>query len=93
MKISKTDIDKLSGTITKRLVDKKLLRLKTQRERLKEKIKNVMTDELKKEEELDKEVAALIEKNKDILGNESLDYHRVFNMIKVKLAKEKGIVL
>jgi hypothetical protein len=93
MKISKTDIDKLCENITRRLVDKKLLRLKTQRERLKEGIRKVITDELRKEEELDKEVAALIEKNKGVLGKETIDYQKMFHMIKVKLAKEKGVVL
>ncbi len=93
MKITRENIDKLSEHITRNLVDKRLVRLKAQRGKLKEKIKSVMLEELRKEDILDKEVAALIKKNTAQLGDDQIDYQKMFNLVKHKLAKERGIVL
>jgi hypothetical protein len=93
MRMPKAGIDKISELIIRGLIDKKLIILKAQREKVRERIKKVILDELKKEEEFDKEVEALIEKNIGLLKKESIDYTKMFNMVKAKLAKEKGFIL
>jgi hypothetical protein len=93
MRLTNENIEKVSDIIVQGLIEKKLIRLKAQRDKVKARVKKVITDELKKEEALDREVNALIEKNKGLIGKESLDHTKMFNMIKKKLAKEKGVVL
>ena len=93
MRLSKESIEKVSDLIVSALIEKKLITLKDQRGKLKARIIKVINDDLKKEEALDREVNALIEKNKGVLGDESIDHNMMFNMVKKKLAKEKGVVL
>ena len=75
------------------MIDRKLITLKTQRAATVNRIKKVILDERKIEEELDKEVEALIKKNISAVGKEAVDYNKMFSMIKSKLAKERGVVL
>ncbi len=91
--LSNEVISKVSELILRGLVEKRLITLKAQREKVKNSIKNAILKELKKEKALDKEVDALIEKNRKLVEGDSFDYDMMFNMVKVKLAKEKGIVL
>lgn len=93
MRLTENTIENITSLIVGALVDKRLVTLKAQRGAVTERIKRVIKEECKKEALLDKEVEALIEKNISVLGKDSIDYGRMFTMVKVKLAKEKGIVL
>ena len=93
MSLTALNIEKVSNLIINELIDKKLITLKDQRDKVRNRIMKVITDDQKNIEALDKEVRMLIEKNKGIADSGSIDYNKMFNIIKVKLAKEKGIVL
>ena len=58
-----------------------------------EKIAAVITADMMAEEALNKDVEKLLSAHADEIARENMDYRKVFDMTKQKLAKERGIVL
>ncbi len=93
MKLTKEQVEKLSDFILKRLEDRNLIILKTARERLLERINGIILDDLKTEDDLDREVEEILRTHSGAVDSSRVDYRKMFNMIKGKLARERGIVL
>ncbi len=93
MKLTKEQVEKLSAFILKRLEEKDLVVLKTTRERLLEKINNVILENLRQEDDLDREVEEILKAHSGAVDSNRVDYRKMFNMVKGKLARERGIVL
>jgi hypothetical protein len=56
-------------------------------------VRAVITEDLTAEEELDREVERLLEPHAARMDAEGADYRKMFNLLKQKLARERGIVL
>ncbi|MBI5643900.1 MAG: DUF507 family protein [Deltaproteobacteria bacterium] len=93
MKLAREQVEKLSGMILDGLVKKGLIVLKTDREAVLKKIVDVITADLKVEDDLEKEVETILSSHSGDMDSSRVDYRRMFNMIKQKLARERGIVL
>ena len=93
MRLSDRCLERVSELVVRGLIEEKLIKLKSQRESVKRRIKKVFTDEMKIEEDLDREAAALLKKNMGSTGGETIDYDHMLKMVRTKLAKQKGIVL
>lgn len=61
--------------------------------RLREKIKNLFLDNLKKEEQIDREVKQIMASYSSQIERGEVDSRKIFAMIKSKVAKEKGFIL
>jgi hypothetical protein len=59
----------------------------------KEKIINIITEELKIEDQLNEDVKEILSQHGDKLMRHEVDYFEMFKMVKAKLAKERNIVL
>lgn len=93
MRLSKDHIDKISSLILKNLKEKGLAVFKVAEENIPERIKEVITNNLREEDELDREVEKILEAHSREMKNQGVDYRRMFNMVKTKLARERKFVL
>ena len=93
MKLTIEQVEKITELILRDLVENKLITLKADEAvRLKRMVEIVLKD-LRAEDELDREVEGMINTHSDEIDSEQIDYRRMFNMVKHKLARERGITL
>lgn len=93
MKLTKEQVEKLSAFIVKRLEEKNLIVLKTTEEKLLEKINGIILENLRQEDDLDREVEEILKAHSGAVDSSRVDYRKMFNMVKGKLARERGIVI
>lgn len=93
MKLAPEQIETIATLILKRLADKKLIIFKADEDKVHSRVVRAITDNLKDEDDLDREIESLIEGQSGTEDAEGVDRRRVFNMIKHKLARERDIIL
>ena len=91
MRIPPKVIDKISDEIFKRLEADGDVEYGEAREDVFEKIKDMIFEDVKREDELDSEVREIIEKN--IAKFEGIPPHRMFSHIKRQLVKERNLII
>jgi uncharacterized protein len=93
MRIPKELTELLAKKIVKSLIDKDLIVWEETPEKLQSVINEIMTEDLMVEDHLNEEVKALLESKTDEYERDMMDYGRVFQMVKSKLVRERGIIL
>jgi hypothetical protein len=93
MRITKTQIDKISGLILQRLKDKDLIVFKTDEAVVLERVITAILDDMKAEDELDREVEGMLKAHTEEIEAGRIDYRRMFSMIKGKLVRERGLTI
>ncbi len=93
MRLSKEQIEKIARLILENLKKKELILFKASEDVVLERIIEIITADIKKEDELDKEVERILSQHTGEIESGRIDYRKMFNMIKHKLARERGIVL
>ncbi len=93
MKLTMEQVGKLSGFILERLKAKELLTFKTSEEKILERINEIILNNLRAEDDLDREVEEILKTHSGAVDSSKVDYRKMFNMIKNKLAREREIVL
>ena len=93
MRITIEQVEKISRRILNNLKEKKLLVIKTPEDGVLKKIESVFLGDLRAEEALDREVEKIIDSHSLEMEGQQIDYRRMFNMVKGKLARERGIVI
>jgi hypothetical protein len=93
MKLSKEQAEKITGIILARLKEKDLIVFKADEETVLKKMEDAFIADLKAEDSLDREVEQILSTHAAAIDSQRLDYRKMFNMIKSKLARERGIVL
>lgn len=92
MRLNKNQIEHLASVILRNLGKEGKIIIED-KSRLLEEVTNALLDEFQKEDRLDQEVRELLSKHMDKIRKENIEYQQVFKAIKIKLAREKGIVL
>ena len=93
MKIREEDLQRVCKTILSRWKEKGMIRPKAAEEVLLEKMIGEVMKDFRREEALDREVEALMEKHSREMSQSQASSHVLFQKIKDRLAKERGIVL
>ena len=93
MRLSKEQIEKICRLILDNLKKKGLVSLKVSEQAVVERMIEIFTADIKKEDDLDREVERILSQHSGQIESGRIDYRKMFNMIKHKLAKERGIVL
>lgn len=75
------------------LVDKKLIVLKGDEEKVLKRMTDAFMANLQEEADLDSEVESLIEEHTKGMDTDGLDYRKMFGMIKNKLVRERDIII
>ena len=95
MKIKDKNIEQIVSLVLNGLKSKQLIKFKTEESKVHSFLITAMQKEMKLEVDLDHEARILLEEHLRQAGPAaaSIDKHRMFLMIKKKLAEQKGIVL
>jgi len=92
MKLSTSQIQRLSEKILNQWKTQKLITFKVDEKIVLKTIQDAILNELKKEEKLDEDVNALVVQMEKDHGGE-FQRHKMFAILKQKLAKERKIIL
>ena len=92
MRLNKNQIEHLAFIILRNLAKEGKI-IVEDRNRLLEEMTNLILDEFMKEDKLDQEVREILGKHMEKIRRENIEYQTMFRMIKMKLARERNIVL
>jgi hypothetical protein len=93
MKVREESIRQICRTILSRWKEKGLIRPKADDDVLLGKMVGEVMADFRREEELDREVASILEKHSGELARSQASSHLMFQKIKDRLARERKIVL
>jgi hypothetical protein len=93
MRLRDEHVQKICRTVLARWKEKRLIRPKASDEVLLGKMLGEIAKDFKREEELDREVEALLEKHSRELDRQQASYRLAFQKVKEKLARDRNIVL
>lgn len=93
MRITKEFVDILSKRIVRSLIEKDMIIWEDTSDKLESIIVAIVTEDLMVEDLLNEEVKTLLESKTEEYERSMMDYGRVFQMVKSKLVRERGLIL
>lgn len=93
MKIKKERITMLSKSIAGGLIDRGFIVPLVPKDTIVSRLENTITAELTIEEKLNDEVREILKSHSKEIEQGSVNYNRMFQMVKKKLVDERGIIL
>jgi uncharacterized protein len=93
MRLSKDLIQHIAAAISANLESKGLVRYDVPRDAVTAKITDVITANMMEEDKLNKDVEKLLSAHEAEIARGQMDYRKVFELTKQKLAKDRGMVL
>lgn len=93
MRLTPTQIEKISKLLIEGLKKENILKFKVDEHKVIEKVYHIILRNMEEEAELDNKVEELINEHSAEMDAESMDYRKMFGMIKNKLAKEKDMII
>ena len=92
MRLQKNFVEKISKKIVESLTAKSLIIWEDRPEKLETIINDLIIDDLMVEDRLNDEVKLLLESRTEEYERSMMDYGRVFQLVKSKLARERGLI-
>jgi len=92
MRLKKKFVEKISKKIIDSLIRKDLIIWEGGRDKLESIINNIIIDDLMVEDHLNDEVKQLLDSRTEEYERSMMDYGRVFQLVKSKLARERGLI-
>lgn len=93
MRIPKTWVPSIARKIAENLLTKELVQTELSEEKLTEEVNNILLHELMAEDRLNEEVRQFLKQFESEIEKGRLDYRKMFDITKKKMAREKNIVL
>jgi hypothetical protein len=93
MRIKKELVEKIASEIVRNLLEKELILWDDRPEKLKAIVNDIIIEDLMVEDRLNEEVKLLLESKTKDYERSMMDFGRVFQMVKAKLARERGLIL
>jgi hypothetical protein len=93
MRIKKELVENISKAIVKSILDKEMILWDDRPEELTAIVNNIITEDLMVEDRLNDEVKMLLESKTQEHERDMMDFGRVFQMVKSKLVRERGLIL
>lgn len=93
MRIQKEFIEQIAKKIVKNLYSKDMIIWEDRPEKLEAIINNIITEDLMVEDRLNEEVKQLLDARTEEYERSMMDYGRVFQLVKSKLVRERGLIL
>ncbi len=93
MRLKKEQIQNIAQSVLTELRRDNSIRIKTTDEKIKNKIIEIISLDLIKEDKLDEEVKKMMDQYKAQISSGNMDAQKVFQMIKKQLVKERNIVI
>lgn len=92
MRLKKEFIEKISKKIVKSLIDEGLIIWEDKSEKLEAIINGLIVDDLMVEDRLNDEVKQLLDSRTEEYERSMIDYGRVFQLVKSKIARERDLI-
>jgi len=92
MRLKKELIEHISKKIVQSLIEKDLIIWDEPSNILEERISKIITDDLLVEDLLNDEVKTLLDSRTKEYERDMMDYGRVFQLVKSRLARERGLI-
>ena len=92
MRLKKEFVEKISKKIVESLVEEDLIIWEDRLEKLETIINGLIVDDLMVEDRLNDEVKQVLESRTEEYERSMMDYGRVFQLVKSKLARERGLI-
>ena len=92
MRLKKEFIEKISKKIIDTLISKDIIIWEGSRDKLESIISDIIVDDLMVEDHLNEEVKQLLDSRTEEYERSMMDYGRVFQLVKSKLARERGLI-
>ncbi len=93
MRLSKELIKHISDTIATNLESKGMVEYEVPKTAIAEKINEIITANMLEEDKLNKDVEKMLAAHEAEIAKGNMDYRKVFELTKQKLAKDRGIVI
>ncbi len=93
MRIQKELLDRVAKKVVVALIEGDYLVWEDRPEKLEAIVNDIITQDLMVEDKLNEEVKLLIDSRTKEYERDMMDYGRVFQMVKTKLARERGLIL
>ena len=93
MRVTKEFVGIISKKIVKSLTEKDLIIWEDALDKLETIISGIIIEDLMIEDRLNEEVKILLESKTEEYERSMMDYGRVFQMVKSKLVRERGLIL
>ena len=93
MRITKEFVETLSRRVIRSLLDKDLIIWEETIDKLETIVAGIIIEDLMVEDRLNEEVKTLLESKTEEYERSMMDYGRVFQMVKSKLVRERGLIL
>ncbi len=93
MRIKKELIERMTKRMVKSLIEKDAIVWEDRPEKLEAIISEIIMEDLLVEDHLNDEVKTLLEARTKEYEREMMDFGRVFQMVKSKLVRERGLIL
>ena len=93
MRITKEFVETLSKKVVHSLKDKDLIIWEETIDKLETIVAGIIIEDLMVEDRLNEEVKTLLESKTEEYERSMMDYGRVFQMVKSKLVRERGLIL
>ena len=93
MRITKEFVETLSKKVVRSLTDKDLIIREETIDKLETIVAGIIIEDLMVEDRLNEEVKTLLESKTEEYERSMMDYGRVFQMVKSKLVRERGLIL
>ena len=93
MRITKEFVETLSKKVVRSLTDKDLIIWEETIDKLETIVAGIIIEDLIVEDHLNEEVKTLLESKTEEYERSMMDYGRVFQMVKSKLVRERGLIL
>ncbi len=93
MRLTKEQVEKISHAIVDKLKAKELVEFKAAEPKVFERMVEVFLADLRAEDSLDREVEEILKSHTGEIDSQRIDYRKMFNIVKGKLARERGIVI
>ncbi len=93
MRLRKEMIDYLARRIVNGLEEKELIDTGDEQENVSGTVAGIITRDLQVEDDLNDEVKIILDKMGDEIDNANINYRKMFQMVKQKLARERGLIL
>jgi len=93
LRLTKERIGLLAKTLVEGLLKGGAVAYSGKKEALVRKVENMILQEMAVEERLNAEVEEILKSHQREIEKGNVDYHRMFQMVKSQLVKERGIIL
>jgi len=93
MRLRKEMIDYLATQVVNELEDKEIIDTSGERSEVILDVAGVITRDLMVEDTLNDEVKQILEEKYAEIDSANINYHKMFQMVKMKLARERGLIL